>query len=147
MMAEEKSKKKRLRGLAGILWNFFEPLNKNDYFKEKFADTEVKLMLNATDGRYAALIIIDKGTIDIENVPNKVKEDLKKKKLGWNGKLETDTQTLMDIAMEKLSLGGIVKKVLTRKIKIRGTRKLLILIKIFNILSYDEKKAKEAQQE
>ncbi len=146
-MAEQPPKKKRLRGLAGILWNFFKNLNDNEYFKKKFEDTNVKLLLNATDGRDAGLIIIDKGTIDIESVPNKDKNELKKKKLGWNGKLETDTKTFMDIAMNKLSLGGIVKKVISRKVKIRGTRKLLILLKIFNILSYDEKKEKEAQEE
>ena len=128
-MAEQPPKKKRLRGIAGILWNFFKNLNDNDYFKKTFEDTNVKLLLNATDGRDAALIIIDKG-----------KNELKKKKLGWNGKLETTTALFMDIAMEKLSLGGIVKKIITRKVKIRGTRKLLILLKIFNILSYDANK-------
>ena len=122
----------------------FKNLNDNDYFKKTFEDTNVKLLLNATDGRDAALIIIDKGTIDIESIPNKDKNELKKKKLGWNGKLETTTALFMDIAMEKLSLGGIVKKIITRKVKIRGTRKLLILLKIFNILSYDANKAAEA---
>ena len=141
-MSESTPKKKRLRGFASILAKQLGPLNEIDYFKEKFKDTNVKLLLNATDGKIAALIIIDKGTLSIESIPNTPKKSLKKKVLGWNGKLETKTLFFLDIAVGKLGIGGIVKKVLSRKIKIRGIRKLLILLKMFNILEYEAKKAK-----
>jgi len=146
-MAETKPKKKKLRGLPKIIWGFFAPLNDNDYFQKKFEDTDVKILLNAKDGRYAALIKINNGKIEIDGVPNKDKKELKKKKLGWDGKLETTTQIFMDIAMNKISLWGIIGKIFTRKIKIRGIRKLLILLKVFDILAYEEKKANEAKNE
>jgi len=60
-MSDEK--KKRIRGLAGIVSKLVEPLNENEKFKEKFKDTEKKVLLNAKDGKYAALLVIDKGTI------------------------------------------------------------------------------------
>jgi hypothetical protein len=144
-MAEPKPKKKRLRGIASILWKFFENLNNNDYFKEKYKDTEVKLLINATDGRFAGIIIIDKGEISVESIPNKDKKELKKKKIGWNGKIEAETKMFLDIAMGKIPWGALIKKLLTGKI--RGARKLLILIKLFNIIAYAEKKADEASQE
>ena len=65
-MSEEK--KKRLRGLAGIVSKLIEPLHKSEKFKEKFKDTELKVLLNAKDGKYAALLVIDKGTILVEGI-------------------------------------------------------------------------------
>ncbi|KKM90263.1 hypothetical protein LCGC14_1240460, partial [marine sediment metagenome] len=71
--------KKKLRGLAGILSKLVEPLNENQKFKEKFSDIELKVLLNATDGKYAALLVIDKGTIHVEGYKNNPKKNLKKK--------------------------------------------------------------------
>ncbi|KKM85319.1 hypothetical protein LCGC14_1290290 [marine sediment metagenome] len=82
-MSEEK-KKKRLRGFANIVSKQFEHLNENEKFKEKYRDTELKLLLNAKNGKYAALLVIDKGTIQVEGIKNQPKENLKKKGgLGW----------------------------------------------------------------
>ena len=84
-MTEEK--KKRLRGFAGIVSKQIEPLNDNEKFKEKYKDMQLKVLLNAKDGKYAALLVIDKGTIHVEDFKNNPKENLKKKVLGWNGLL------------------------------------------------------------
>ena len=82
-MSDEK--KKKLRGFAGIVSKQVEPLKDNEKFKERFKDTEVKVLLNAKDGKYAALLVIDKGTIYVEGMKNKPKKNLKKENrwLGW----------------------------------------------------------------
>ncbi len=68
-MSEEENKKK-LRGFAKIVSKEVEPLNSYDKFKEKYKDTEVKVLLNPKDGKEAALIVIDKGTIYVESIKN-----------------------------------------------------------------------------
>ncbi len=55
MIHMSNEKKERLHGFAGIVSKQVEPLNGNEKFKEKFKDTKVKVLLNATDGKYAAL--------------------------------------------------------------------------------------------
>ena len=74
-MSEEK--KKRLRGFARIVSKQVEPLKENAKFKERFKDTEVKILLNAKDGKYAALLVIDKGTIHVEGFKNNPKKNLR----------------------------------------------------------------------
>ena len=131
-MTEEK--KKRLRGLAGIISKQVEPLNENEKFKEKYKDTEIKVLLNAKDGKYAALLVIDKGTIHVEGIKNNPKKNLKKKVAGWDGLLQTNTKTFVDLLeSDERSLGKIVGKVLTGKIKIRGIKKVLILLELFKL--------------
>ena len=88
-MTEEK--KKKLRGFAGIVSKLVVPLNENEKFKERFKDTQVKVLLNAKDGKYAALLIIDKANIYVEGMKNTPKKNLKKKVVGWDGLLQTKT--------------------------------------------------------
>jgi len=145
-MSERPEKKKRLRGFPGIISKNLVPLNTNEYFKKKHAETSVKIMLNALDAKAAAMVTIDKATITVEGIPNTPREGLKKKVLGWNGKIETKLQIFMDIVIGKLKIGGMAKKVLSRKIKVRGIRKLLVVLDCFNILTYENKKAEEARK-
>jgi len=137
-MSSRKERPRKLRGFAGVLYKQLDPLNQIDYFKEKHKDTNVKLLLNTIDGKHAALITIDKGTISVDSFPNKNKKDLKKKVLGWKGKLEADTKTFLDIAMGKLPIGTLAKKLFTGKL--RGPRKLLIMASLFNILEKEKNK-------
>ena len=126
--------KKKLRGLAGILSKLVEPLNENQKFKEKFSDIEVKVLLNATDGKYAALLVIDKGTIHVEGYKNNPKKNLKKKVIGWDGLLQTTTLIFLKILKrDKISKKKFIGKVLTRKIKIRGIKNVLVLLQLFTI--------------
>ncbi len=129
-MTEEK--KKRLKGFAGIVAKQVEPLNSIEKFKEDFKDTELKILLNAKDGKYAALLVIDKGRVYIEGIENKPKENIKKKVVGWDGLLQAKTQIFVDLlGGEDISMGSIVGKILTGKIKIRGIKKVLVLLKLF----------------
>ncbi|MHA1146754.1 MAG: hypothetical protein ACTSR8_00750 [Promethearchaeota archaeon] len=144
-MSEQKPKKKRLRGFAGVINTQLSPLNSIEHFRKKFADEKFKILLNATDGKIAALIIVDHGVLEVDSVKNTPKDEIKKKKLGWKGKLETTMPIFLDIAMGKLSTGKIILKVLTRKVKIKGVSKLLKLLTMFSILEHEQKK-KEAEK-
>ncbi|MFX0049579.1 MAG: hypothetical protein ACFE8G_15705 [Candidatus Hermodarchaeota archaeon] len=129
-MTEEK--KIRLKGFAGVVSKQIEPLNSIDKFKEDFRDRTVKILLNATDGKNAALIVIDKGTIHVEEVENKTKENIKKKNAGWDGRIQAKTNDFVELlTSENLSVGSVVGKVLTYKIRIRGLFKALTLLKLF----------------
>ena len=131
-MAENETKKKRLKGFAGIVAKEIEPLNSIEKFKEDFKDKVIKILLNAKDGKYAALLVIDHGRIYVEGIENKPKENIKKKVVGWNGLLQTDTQTFVDLLSgDNVTTGKIVAKILARKIKIRGVKNVLVLLKLF----------------
>jgi len=131
-MAEEE-KKKKLRGFAKIVSKEVEPLNSYDKFKERYKDTEVKVLLNPKDGKEAALIVIDKGTIYVESIKND-KENIKKKNAGWDGFLEAKLQLFLDILTGgDVTVGMVVKKILFRQAKIRGIKKVLMLLELFSI--------------
>lgn len=127
-------KKKKLRGFAKIISQQLEPLNEKDEFKEKFKDTDLKILLNAVDGRYAALIKIKKGEVEVDGIKNKEKENLTQEALGWDGKLATTTELFFKIATGELSTLSMIGKIITRKIKIKGISKVLILSDLFAIL-------------
>ncbi len=135
MAAESNEENNEIRGFALLINSILSPLNENKKFQEKFSKIDTRVLLNATNLNYAALIIIDHGFVRIESIPNKPKENLKKKKVGWNGFLEMDTQTFLAIAMSRISIPGMIKKWLSGKIKMRGIRKLLILLKVFKFLT------------
>ncbi|MFX1495951.1 MAG: hypothetical protein ACFFBH_00345 [Promethearchaeota archaeon] len=129
-MTEEK--KKRLKGFAGIVSKQVEPLNSIEKFKEDFKDRELKILLNAKDGKIAALLIIDKGRIYVEGIENKPKENIKKKNVEWDGLLQAKTQVFVDLlGGENVSMGNIIGKILTGRIKIRGIKKVLVLLDLF----------------
>ena len=131
-MVEEK--KKKLKGFANIVAKQVEPLNENEKFKEKYKDTELKILLNAKDGKYAALLVIDKGKIYVEGIENNPKSNIKKKNAGWDGLFQTTTPMFLEIlGSENVSMGKIIGKILTFKIKIRGIKNVLKLLELFKL--------------
>ena len=138
-MSEVKVENKNARGFAGLVNNMLAPLNENEKFKEKFRHKHVKILINAVNVNFAALIIIDYGKLNVEGIPNKPKENLRKKNVGWDGFLEIDTQTFLAFVMNRISLFGIAKKWIIRKIRLRGINKLLHLLKLFKILIKNNK--------
>ncbi|MFX0175866.1 MAG: hypothetical protein ACFE85_06525 [Candidatus Hodarchaeota archaeon] len=129
-MNEEK--KKRLKGFPNVVAKQVEPLNTNEKFIEEFKDTNIKWLLNATDGKYAALLIINKGKINVEGIENTPKKNLKKNNAGWDGKLSAKTQIFVDLlTSEDLTFGSVLGKVLTFRLRIRKLKKVLILLKLF----------------
>jgi hypothetical protein len=134
-MVESNQQNDKVRGFAVLIKSILTPLNENKKFQEKFGNIKTKILLNASNLKYAAIIIVENGSVRVESIPNRPQENLKKKKVGWDAFLEMDTQTFLAIAMNRLSLLGVAKMWLTRKIKMRGIRKLLILLKMFRFLT------------
>ena len=131
-MVEEK--KKKLKGFANIVAKQVEPLNENEKFKEKYKDTELKILLNAKDGKYAALLVIDKGKIYVDGIENNPKSNIKKENAGWDGLFQTTTPMFLEIlGSENVSMGKIIGKILTFKIKIRGIKNVLKLLELFKL--------------
>jgi len=124
-MSEEKPRRKK--GIAGILWKEVEPLNSNEKFKKEFAETTVNVLINPKDQKWAALLKIDKGTIAVDDIKND-KETLKSVK--YDALFEASTELFLKIFTEGLSTGALLKKWITRKIKLRGIRKLAIFGKL-----------------
>ena len=133
-MTITKSELKKVRGFAGLLNNVLNPLNENEHFKNKFSETKVNILINAWNANFAALIIISEGRLRVESIPNKPKDYLSQEKVGWDAYVEMDTQTFLAFAMKRLSLIGLAKKIITRKVKLKGLFKLLILMKIMKLL-------------
>lgn len=119
------------RGLAGLLWQFIEPLNFNEEFKQKFHDTRLFILMNPNDQKWAALIKIQNGTIDIDGIRNDI-ESLKEEK--FDSLFEAPAGTFLNLFNEGLSTGTLLKKWITGKVKLRGLRKMMALKAIFELL-------------
>ena len=129
-MAEEK--KKRIKGFAKVVAKEVEVLNTIEQFKEDFKDSELKILLNAKDGKYAALLVIDKGRVYVESIENEPKENIKKKNAGWDGFLEAKMELFVELlGGGDISMGSIIWKILTFRIKIKGIKNVLTLMKLF----------------
>ncbi len=126
---------KEPKGFAGLIANVMMPLNDNPQFKEKFKKTSRKILINATNLNYAALLTIDKGNLKVESILNKPKSNLNKKLIGWNGYVAMDTQIFLGFATKRLSLIKLGLKVLRGEVKLRGILKLLIIFKLIKILT------------
>ena len=132
----EVEKKKRLKGFAKIVAREVEVLNTIEQFKEDFKDSLLKILLNAKDGKYAALLVIENGSIRVEGIENTPKSNISKKTLGWEGLLQTKTEMFVDLlGGGDISMGSIIWKVITFRIKIKGIKNVLLLMKLFE---YDE---------
>ena len=114
---------------------YYEPLNNNEIFKKKFKNQQFKVLLNPSDDDYAALVIVDKGTISVEVIANKPKENIGKEVLGWDAMMETTKQMFDDIDAGKISTGAVVRKMISGKIKAKNIRIVSKLEKIQALLT------------
>jgi len=128
----EVEKKKRLKGIAKVVAKEIEVLNTIEQFKEDYKDSLIKILLNPKDGKQAALLVIEKGSIYVEGIENKPKSSISKKVLDWDGFMEAKTNVFADIlGGGDISLGSIIWKVITFRIKLKGIKNVLILMKLF----------------
>ena len=123
------------RGFAGLIANIMNPLNDNPEFKQAFRNTNRKILLNATNLHYAALITIENGSIKVESIPNTPESNLKKNVAGWDGHVAMDTQIFLGLATKRISLLNLGGKILKSEVKIRGILKLLSFLKLLKILN------------
>ncbi len=115
------------RGLAGFLWRQMEPINQIEKFKELYKNTKLNLLYNLIDQKYAALITIDKGKLDVKHIKSD-KELLKS--LDFDASLTCNTELFFDFGRGEISKMGILMKMLTGKFKIKGIKKMQELRKI-----------------
>jgi len=132
-MAELQSKKKRLRGFPATFARRLDGLSEYENFKEFSKNLSIKLLLNPTDAKLAVLLNVEKGNLSVDGISNDNPENLKKKLLGWNGRMTTDIRTFMDYAAGKIGLGLLFKKILTRKVKVKGLLYFVLLEKLFTL--------------
>ncbi|MFX0074970.1 MAG: hypothetical protein ACFE96_05975 [Candidatus Hermodarchaeota archaeon] len=123
------------KGFAGLIANIMNPLNSNPNFVQAFRKTKRRILINATNLRYAALLTIDKGTIKIEAIRNEPESNLKKKVSHWDGFVAMDTQLFLGLATKRISILKLGLKMLRFKVKVRGILKLLTLLKLLKILT------------
>ena len=134
-MSDSNQTIKEPKGFAGLIANVMSPLNENPQFKEAFKNVSLKILINATNLNYAAILTIDKGKLAVEGIQNKPKSNLEKKNIGWNGYVAMDTQVFLAFATKRLSFLKLGLKVLSGKVKVRGILKLLVVLKLIKILT------------
>ncbi len=104
-------RKKKPRGFAGEIFNQLKPLNSSDFFKESHGNDNFSIFLVASDDSHAALVHVQNGVINVEDIKNK-KEDLKQIK--YNGQIIATFETFLAFAMGKVSP---IKAVLKRQLR------------------------------
>ena len=119
-------KKKKLIGFPLVIANQLAPLNTSDYFKENYGTDDYTLLIIANDAKRAAFITIKEGTVLVEQVKKKNIEELKDLKKKADGRIETDIESFLKLAMGKLNP---VKAILKGQLKVKGIGKILKFVK------------------
>jgi hypothetical protein len=133
-MSEKLMINSNARGFAGLIKNIMEPLNGNPDFEEKFKKVNKKFLINAPNLHHAAIVSVNKGNLKVQSVPNKPESNLSKKKIHWDGLISMDSQIFLALAMNRISMMGIIVKWISKKVTMKGIVNLLTLLKIFNFL-------------
>ena len=123
-----------LVGYAGIVSSLLWPLNDNERFIRTFKKKRLKILMNCPTWAYAALVIIEKGTLRVDGIKNKPIESIDKDVLGWQVYFETNTVLYSDILAKRKSLMDVAGKWLEGEIKLKGIFYLPDLIRLFNCL-------------
>lgn len=123
-----------LAGYAGSVNNTLFPLNNNERFKKVFKNKNLKILMNCPSWLYAAMVIIEKGTIRVDGVKNRPIEGIEKDKLKWNVYLEMDIVLYSLILSKRRTLKDIALELFKGNIKLKGFLYILDLIKLFNCL-------------
>jgi hypothetical protein len=127
-----------LAGYAGIVSNILYPLNENRKFQKYFRHKKLKFLLNSPGWVYAALVIIEKGTIRVEGIKNRPAEKIHRDVLRWNGYLEMDTLLYSAVLTKRKSLMELAKAWLKGEIRLKGMLSLPYLIRLFRCLSREK---------
>lgn len=126
-----------------MIWGIFKPLNKSEYFKDKYGQDDATYLLVATDEKYAARLTVREGQVSVENVLNEPAE-LKAATKEVQSMIKCTFDTFLAIASGKISTMGLLKMLVTGKLKIKGLGKLMRMLKYFNVIAYlNKQKMKE----
>ena len=127
-----------LAGYAGIVSNILFPLNENRRFQRHFRQKNIRFLLNSPGWLYAALVIIEKGTIRVEGIKNTPAENIRRDVLRWDAYLEMGTLLYSAVLTKRKSLMELAKAWLKGDIKIKGMLSLPDLIRLFRCLSREK---------
>lgn len=127
-----------LAGYAGTISDALFPLNTNKKFKRLFKNKNVKILLNCPYWLYAALVIIERGTIRVEGIKNKPIEAISKDTLKWNVYLDMDIVLYSRIVEQRKTLFDLSKDWLKGDIKFKGLLYVLDLIWLFNCMTKEK---------
>ena len=147
-MATETPKKK-LKGFARTIMGQLGILNESEYFKMKYNELDLRILLINIDERYAAVVKIKDAIVDVDGIkynrkdPKEIKQVIKSTK--WDGMLKVDTEQFFAIATGKMKTGGLLKLVLTRNL--RGIKPMLSFSKLFGVIGHEMKKRAKAEKE
>jgi len=125
-------------GYAGIVSNILFPLNDNRKFRRHFREKNLRLLLNSPTWVYAALVIIEKGTIRVEGIKNTPAENIHRDVLQWDGYLEMDFLLYSAVLTKRISLMTMAKAWLKGGIRLKGVGSLPDLIRLFRCLSKEK---------
>lgn len=119
-MSEKSPKKERLRGFAATISNAIQLAQKMN--KEKFdrmiEGKRTRVVYNPRDGKWAAIITIENGNVEVKGIKNNPKKNLKRKELLWWGFLDTSIKNFMN--SQNISSFKWFLKIITFKAKFRG---------------------------
>ena len=124
----------KFRGYAGIVRNTLLVLNDNALYKRRYGRGVRRFLCNSPHWQYAALIIMEEGSLRIDAVANEPKMNLRKEALGWDGFVEMDSGLFVALITDRLSLFGVTTKWLTGRVKLKGIFKLIVLWDVFLLL-------------
>lgn len=127
-----------LAGYAGIVSNILFPLNENRRFQRHFRHKNLRFLLNSPGWVYAALVIIEKGTIRVEGIKKKPAENIHRDVLRWDGYLEMDILLYSAVLTKRKSLIEVAKAWLKGEIRLKGMLSLPDLIRLFRCLSKEK---------
>ena len=128
---KEEAKEERC-GLAGLLWQQMGQINKNEKFKEEYADAKMSFLYNLTDQRYSALITVENGTLDVKHIEN---DGDTIKNMEVDGSMACTASLFFDFTGGKISKVSMLLKMLTGKLKVKGMKKMKELGNIMSLLT------------
>ncbi|MFX0100709.1 MAG: SCP2 sterol-binding domain-containing protein [Candidatus Hodarchaeota archaeon] len=129
--ARKEKRRKRLKGFASTVSSILGKLNTNEDFKRIYRNQELRFALVATDFPPGVLLKIDKGEIGFENLEH---DDVKKTQK--DGLIQCTLDRFMALTTGKLDP---IKGWITRKLKLRGPKKLIKLMPMFDLLKGPKK--------
>ncbi len=131
---------------AVFLKKILYPLNSNEKFKIFAQDLNFKILLHTSDGHGAVLLIIEKGTINIESLVEKDSDSLKKKQIGWDQKLIAPLSIFKRLSEGTLDRRDLMKKLFSGKINLSGILSIKILRKLFSFFDDDSESVSIIEQ-
>lgn len=118
-----------LAGYAGIIAKALLPLNSRDDFKKQCSGMSRRFILDSPHWSYAALIIVDRGTLSVQGFPKDVygyKQAIEKS----DGYLQMSTYDYLAFVGKHMSPAALLKKWFVGQTKVLRPFSLLRLLRI-----------------